>query len=83
MIIGFLLQAFTVFLSWIALILPTSALPTQISDGVTLIVGLMNAWSFIFPVATLFEVLGVAMLFHGALLLWRLAHMVASYVRGN
>lgn len=83
MITGFFLQIFYGFLSFFVALLPTTGFPVDISSAIATVWGYVNALSFLLPVTTLLTVLGLAMTFHGAVLLWRLIHMVASYVRGR
>jgi len=83
MITGFLLSIMYGFLSFMVGLLPTTSLPTGITDAITLIWGYINAWSYIFPVGTLLSALGIAFAFHGALLLWRFIHLIGGYIRGR
>jgi hypothetical protein len=83
MIIGFFLQIFYVFITFVFGILPSTPFPFQISSGIVTIGQLINAFSFLFPVGTLFTVLGLALVFHGAFLAWRVAHWLINVVRGR
>jgi len=83
MITGFLLQIFYSLLYYFAAILPTVAFPTAITEAIQAIWYYINAVSFLLPVSTILTVLGLAMVFHSAILLWRLANYIAGYVRGK
>jgi len=83
MVIGFFLTVFYTFISFFVNILPTIAFPTGISDAILAIWYYINAYAYIFPVVTLLQVLGIAFIFHGAVLLWRLSHLGARYLRGR
>jgi len=59
MILGFLLDLFYQLLQGVATVLPASqGLPTQITSAFIFVVYQLNTWSFIFPVATIFTILG-------------------------
>jgi len=82
MIIGFFLQIFYMFLAFVINLLPVYAIPTGITQAIATIWGDINAWSFIFPVATLAQVLVVAMIFHGAIFAWHYFHLIFRKIRG-
>jgi len=83
MITGFFLSIFYAFALFFVNLLPTIAYPTAIASSIVLVVGYMNAANFIFPVSTLITVLGLAFSYHGAILLWRLMHLIGGYIRGR
>jgi len=83
MITGLLLTILFALISFFVGLLPTIAFPTGITNAITLIWGLVNSVSFLVPVDTLLTVLGLAMVFHGSILLWRLAHLIGGYIRGR
>jgi len=83
MITGFFLRIGFVVLQFFVAVLPTYPFPVGISNAIVTIGGYINAWSYIFPVSSLLAVLTVAMVFHGALLAWRLIHVVGRYLRGR
>lgn len=83
MITGFFLQIGLSVMSFIVGLLPFIAFPTQISTAIATIGGYMNAWTYIFPVATLLQVLGVAFIFHGLIAAWHYLHLLARYIRGR
>jgi len=83
MIVGFFLTILYQVLAFFVGLLPTTAFPSAVSAAISTIWGYVNALSFLLPVDTLLTVLGLAMVFHGAILLWRLAHLVGGYLRGR
>lgn len=56
--------------------------PAEFSTFLTLIVTYMKAFDFIFPFATLFNVLGIAMAFHFTVYLWEKMKAFISWTRG-
>jgi len=83
MITGFFLSMFLSLLSFFVGLLPVVAFPSSITSAVQTIWYYINAMSFLLPVSTLLTVLLLAMSFHGAILLWRLAHLIGGYIRGR
>lgn len=83
MITGFFLRIGYVILNFFVGVLPIAAFPTQITSAIQVIAGYMNAWSFIFPVATLLQVLAVAFVYHFAIMAWHYAHLIGRYLRGR
>jgi len=53
-------------------VLPTGQLPSSISDGINYFWGILNAFSYIFPVNALFLALLFAFTFDIAMMLWHL-----------
>lgn len=83
MITGFFLQIFYILVAFFVNLLPTTAFPSGITNAITTVWYYVNSMSFLLPVSTLLQVLVLAMIFHGAILLWRLAHLVGGYIRGK
>jgi len=83
MITGFLLSIFYVVIAFFIGLLPVIAFPEQILSAFTTIIGYVSALSWLLPIGTLLTVLGYALIFHGAVLLWRLVHIVGRYIRGR
>jgi len=83
MITGYLLAFLLTFLNFFVGLLPTVAFPAGLSTAITSISYYINAYSFLFPVSTLFTVLGLAFTFHMSILLWRLGNFIMHYIRGN
>lgn len=83
MIIGFLIQILVIFVSFFIQLLPVIPLPTGWIGAVTLFWGYVNALNFLFPVTTLLTVLLIALSFHLAILLLRLALWIIHLLRGR
>lgn len=83
MITGFFLRIGFIVLNFVVGLLPVIAFPTAITSAVVAVAGYINAWSYIFPVGTLFTVLTLAMIFHIAVIVWKYAHLVGRYIRGR
>lgn len=83
MITGFFLKIFYTLILFFVDLLPVIAFPSQISSAFTTITGYVNSMSFLLPIGTLITVLSYALVFHVSILLWRLANLVASYIRGR
>jgi len=87
MITGFFLQIGLTLLQFFVGLLPLAtgsfAFPTGITSAIQTIWYYINSVSFLLPVSTLLSALTIAMLFHGTLLLWRLAHLIGGYIRGR
>jgi len=83
MITGFLMQLLYGFLAFFVGLLPTTAFPSEIITALQTVWYYMNSVSFLLPVSTILTVLGLAMIFHGSIILWRLAHLVGGYLRGR
>jgi len=74
MILTFLFTVLGLFLTGIVNILPTSTgLPSGVQDAVSYVVGQISGWTFIFPLSTVFTILGYTLLvetvlwtFHGS-----------------
>lgn len=83
MIVGFFLQVVNAVIRFIISLLPAYPLPTAVATAVTTAWTYINAVSWLLPVDTLLTVLTLAMVFHVAILVWRLLHLVGSYLRGR
>jgi len=83
MITGFFLSLFYTLLFFFVNLLPYVAFPVGLVSAISTIWYYVNALSFLLPVSTILTILGLAMIFHGAVLLWRLAHLVGGYIRGR
>jgi len=83
MITGFLLQILYVFIQFIVDLLPEWEFPTGIIQAWALIWGFMNGLNFLFPVATLLQVLTLSIAFEILVVKWHLGHRVISYLRGR
>jgi len=83
MITGFFLQVFYAVIAFFVGLLPVSDFPTQITSAIQAAWYYINSFSYIFPVGTLLTIIGIATIFHAAVLFWRLAHLVGGYIRGK
>jgi len=68
------------FLAVLALLPNASALPSGVTEAITLIYGYMQLFNFFFPIDTLFTVLLVAIVFQGAIYAWYVARWVLALV---
>lgn len=67
------------------LLLPNASsypVPEEFTEFLELIVSFMKSFDFIFPFATLFNVLGIAMAFHLTVYLWEKMKALISWTRG-
>lgn len=83
MITGFFLYLLYALLSFLVGILPTLAFPASFASALNVAWYYVNALSFLLPMTTLLTVLGFAMAFHAAVLIWRLIHLIGGYLRGR
>lgn len=83
MITGFFLSLFYALIVFFVQLLPQVQFPTGLANAIGTAWYYVNAMSFLLPVSTILTLLGLAMTFHGAILLWRLAHLVGGYIRGR
>jgi len=82
MITGFFLQVIFLFFSFIVGLLPVYAFPTQISDAILVFWGYANAYSFLWPIATYVQVLGIAVFFEAVMLVYNLSLKIWHMLRG-
>jgi len=83
MITGSILALILMILYFFVGLLPTDEFPIEIAQSIATMWGYVQSYNFLFPVSTLLTILGIAMVFHGVLLLWRLANYIGHYIRGN
>jgi len=83
MITGFFLQIFVTVLGFFVSLLPLTPYPVDVANAILSVWDYINAFSFLFPVTTLLQVLTIAFLFHATVIAWHFAHMVARYLRGR
>jgi len=76
MITSFFLTFFADFLSGLLSLLPTGSLPQQISDSLSTVWGLVNAFSYVIAVDTLIQVVVLAVAFDVVLLLWHIIQWI-------
>jgi len=83
MIVGFFLDIIYTFVAFFVNLLPMTAYPQSLADSIRTAWYYINALSFLLPMSTILTVLVLAMSFHVAVLLWRLAHLIGGYIRGR
>jgi len=83
MILTFVFSIFYYFLNFILSLLPTVApLPTDFIDFFSTVIGYLYNFDSLLPVATILQVLTLAVFFHGGILLWRFINYIIHLVRG-
>jgi len=82
MITGFFLQVGYTIVAFFVGILPIIAIPSGWTSALTLIWSYLNSFAFFFPVSTLTQVLGFAVVFHLALLGYDLSLKIYHMIRG-
>lgn len=83
MITSFFLNIIYVVLNFAIQVLPlSSGLPSQVTDAVNFVLGLLSQWTFILPLATLFTILSYTLLIEFALWSFHGAMWVYKKVRG-
>jgi len=82
MITTFILTIFSSFLNFLVGFLPTGSIPQGFTDAVSYFFGALNAFSYIFPVSTLFTCLLLYLAFDLAVLLWHLFNWVIKKIPG-
>jgi len=83
MITAFFLNIFISLISFVLVVLPEYSLPAGLTDAVQLIWGYVHPFAFLFPIATLSTVLGIAVFFHLSLLGYDLFLKVYAMIRGK
>jgi len=83
MITGFFIQIFLALVGFFIGVLPIYALPSGISSAFTLIMGYVNALSFLFPVGTLLTVVGIAIFFHISMFAMDAILYIIHLIRGR
>lgn len=79
MIVTFVLNAIYALVSFFVGLLPvSSSLESGFGSALTTMIGQANQWTYLFPVGTLFTVLGIVLVFEGGVLLWRLIKIVIN-----
>jgi len=64
----------------------SSGLPPEIADALSYIVGLARSFDWLFPINTAFKILGLSVVFYGAVFLFRtlrwLLHLISNTSAG-
>jgi len=82
MITTFLLSIFNVFVASLVGLLPVGHLPVAITNALAYFMGILNSFSYVFPVATLLQALAIVLAFDAALLLWRFINWIIRKIPG-
>lgn len=83
MIVTSVLIFLKALLSGFVQILPTVAFPSEITDAINGAIGYANTAGFLLPIDTFFQVLGIYLTLHLAIVGWKTAHWLYSLVRGH
>jgi len=83
MITGFFLSIFTAIISFFVGFLPTVPIPAGVLNAFTSVWAFINAYSFLLPVNTMLEVLGIVMTYYVAILVFDIALWIIHLLRGR
>jgi hypothetical protein len=82
MITTFFLSFFYSFISFILSILPVGSLPSIITTALSYFWYILNSFSYVFPVAALFEALLFIFAFDVALIVWHFIQWIIKKIPG-
>jgi len=82
MIVTILLNLFDLVVGSLLNLLPSGSLPTEISTGVNYFVGVVNTFSYVIPVATLFEAFALVVSVDLAILVWHFINWTIRKIPG-
>jgi len=82
MILTIILNLFDLLLSSLLNLLPSGSLPTQIQTAFDYFVGIVNSFSYVIPVATLFEAFALVVSVDVAILLWHFVNWTIRKIPG-
>lgn len=82
MITSFFLYIFYSFVGLLLSILPTGHLPATMQNAFAFFLGAANAFSYVFPVATLLQALLAVVAFDGAVLVWHFINWIIRKIPG-
>jgi len=82
MITTFILTIFNAFIGFLLNFLPSGNLPTVITNAFAYFVGVMNAFSYVIPVATLFQAFALVVAVDLAILVWHFINWVIRKIPG-
>jgi len=82
MISTFILQIFSTFVATLIGFLPSGQLPTQIGSAFIYFVGVINQFSYVVPVTTLFQALVVVVGFDIAIMFWHFLNWIIRKIPG-
>jgi len=83
MITGFFLQVLTTLITFFVMILPVIAVPQGWLDAISLVWGYINAMSFLLPISTLLQILGLVVVIEVFLFIYHFSLKVYHLVRGK
>jgi len=82
MISTFFLIIFNAFIGALLFILPAGNLPVEITSAFAYFVGVMNSFSYVIPVATLFQAFALVVAVDLAILVWHFINWVIRKIPG-
>jgi len=82
MIISFILDLFYRLLNGLVGLLPSGSIPSSVSDSITNIWGMVNAFSYVIALDTFIIVLLLVLAFDGIVLLWHLIQWIIRKIPG-
>lgn len=83
MISTFFLSVLYSFLAWFLSLLPIVVFPPQISQAITTMWGLLNAFSFLWPVATMVALFVLASVYYAIAFTVDISLWIIRFFRGN
>jgi len=83
MITGFFITVITAIANAFVGLLPVYDLPTQWTSAVATIWGLANTVSYLFPLATLVQILVIVVFLHVSVFVWHLTIKIYHMIRGR
>jgi len=82
MITTFILTIFSSFVGFLLSLLPTGSLPVAISTAFNYFVGILSAFTYVFPVVTLFQAFALVIAVDLAILVWHFINWVIRKIPG-
>jgi len=82
MITTFFLYIFNAFVNFLVSFLPSGNLPTEIAGAFAYFIGIMNSFSYVIPVATLFQAFAVVVAVDLAIMVWHFINWIIRKIPG-
>jgi len=82
MIFTLILNFFFLLITGLVGLLPTGNLPAVIGTSFTYIVSIANEFTYVIPIPTLLEALGVVVVFDTAILVWHFVNWIIRKIPG-
>jgi len=82
MITTFFLYIFNAFVNFLVSFLPNGNLPTEVTSAFAYFVGVMNSFSYVIPVATLFQAFALVVAVDLAIMLWHFINWIIRKIPG-